>query len=566
MATIALYKSKINAMPNLVSGIKASILSAKVELFNLGLKMASVDTAICNLEETTSEIRAATELMEGRAEKLEQFRSKVEDFIELTVDTDQDAAETVNQNKDDFYDKYDYLKPDCEKSGWEKFCDGLEAVASWCKKHWKLIVTIVIVAVAIVLLVVPGVGPILSAAAMGALIGAASGGLMGGLSSAMNGGSFWEGFEEGAFSGAITGAITGALGGAGSMLGSSCKFAATAVGRIFNAAMPTVFKISTAISLSMGGFDLLSFGLSFIDADNPITRLNQQLHSSKLYNGFQFGVGMLAAFSGGFTKGMQNQTCFVAGTLVLTANGLMAIENIRVGDKVIATDPETFETSEKKVTEAFARKVNFLIHLVVGGEEIITTPNHPFYVKDRGFVNAGELLIGDCLISLSKNEAFVERYQTEITETPIDVYNIKVEDYHTYYVGCNRIFVHNANCRLIENSDGSYDAELSYKDDWTPEQRAEADSKCKILSEADTRKTDVSGKRNPYNTSRFRKNQAISSSQDVDHMVDLQLNGKDIPSNMWGLDKSVNRSLGTQINSLIKNLPEGTILKNFIMK
>lgn len=260
------------------------------------------------------------------------------------------------------------------------------------------------------------------------------------------------------------------------MLGSSCKFAATAVGRIFNAAMPTVFKISTAISLSMGGFDLLSFGLSFIDADNPITRLNQQLHSSKLYNGFQFGVDMLAAFSGGFTKGMQNQTCFVAGTLVLTANGLMAIENIRVGDKVIATDPETFETSEKKVTEAFARKVNYLIHLVVGGEEIITTPNHPFYVKDRGFVNAGELLIGDCLISLSKNEAFVERYQTEITETPIDVYNIKVEDYHTYYVGARRVLVHNANC--IVHDDGSIEIT-----DWEgyPENGIKPDGELKLI-------------------------------------------------------------------------------------
>lgn len=36
--------------------------------------------------------------------------------------------------------------------------------------------------------------------------------------------------------------------------------------------------------------------------------------------------------------------------------------------------------------------------------------------------------------------------------------------------------------------------------------------------------------------------------------------------NMNGLDKSVNRSLGKQINNLIKDLPEGTVLGKFTMK
>jgi len=43
--------------------------------------------------------------------------------------------------------------------------------------------------------------------------------------------------------------------------------------------------------------------------------------------------------------------CFVAGTLILTATGLVAIENIKAGDKVIATNPETFEVAEKTVLE-----------------------------------------------------------------------------------------------------------------------------------------------------------------------------------------------------------------------
>ena len=151
MATIALSAGKLNMMPGLILDLKKVIYDYKTELFSLSQKTKAVDRSICDLEDVASEIKAATELMEGRVEKLEQFRSKVEDFIELTVDTDQDAAETVNQNKDDFYDKYDYLKPDCEKSGWEKFCERVEAAADWCKEHWVAIVTaIVVIVIAIV--------------------------------------------------------------------------------------------------------------------------------------------------------------------------------------------------------------------------------------------------------------------------------------------------------------------------------------------------------------------------------------------------------------------------------
>ena len=153
-----------------------------------------------------------------------------------------------------------------------------------------------------------------------------------------------------------------------------------------------------------------------------------------------------------------------------------------------------------------------------------------------------------------------------MTEEPVKVYNFQVEDYHTYYVGENGVWVHNSNCKLIKNDDGTYDAELSYKEDWTPGQRAEADAKCRSLTKADTKKTNVDGKRKKSKTAKYRKANSIPSSQDVDHTIDLQLGGIDDATNMNGLDKSVNRSLGSQINYLISNLPENTILRNFYMK
>lgn len=82
---------------------------------------------------------------------------------------------------------------------------------------------------------------------------------------------------------------------------------------------------------------------------------------------------------------------------------MVAIEKIKSGDKIISTDPETMETAPKTVLETYIREDSKLIHLLINGEEIITTETHPFYVNNRGFVNAGELKVGDELLDSSNN-------------------------------------------------------------------------------------------------------------------------------------------------------------------
>ena len=112
-----------------------------------------------------------------------------------------------------------------------------------------------------------------------------------------------------------------------------------------------------------------------------------------------------------------------------------------------------------------------------------------------------------------------------------------------------------------------HDAELSYKEDWTPEQRAEADAKCKALSDADTVKTKV--ERNDSPSVEYKKafgKDSIPAGKDIDHTIDLQLGGNpDVKVNGKPLDKSVNRSLGKQIGYLIKDFDYGTIIRKFTM-
>ena len=444
MATIALYAGKMNQMSSLLKDAKKSVSDYQSELFSLKSRTLNINRSVCDLDDVIGSVQASTQLQEQKMDSLETLSRNVENFIADVVRIDDDAAEAINQSKEEFYDKYNYLKPDCEKNIWEKICDGFASVGEWCKEHWKLIVTAVLVIVAVVIIVLSGgtaVAPFLLMIAKGTIAGAVSGGLIGGLSSLLNGGSFMDGFEEGAFSGAIGGAIFGGIGGAGQALGKgiSCL---SKLGEF----VKDLSIISGAVSTGMAAFDLLAMADLLIGGDNNwLYDLNQRLHSSTLYNSFQIGVSVLAAFTGGMR---QTMTCFVAGTMILTASGLIAIENIKAGDKVISTNPETFETAEKSVLETYVRQTDKLIHLVISGEEIITTETHPFYVSDRGFVEAGKLQIGDHLSDVCGKVLLVEEFWIEYPDEPATVYNFQVEDFHTYYVGENCIFVHNADCSI----------------------------------------------------------------------------------------------------------------------
>lgn len=81
---------------------------------------------------------------------------------------------------------------------------------------------------------------------------------------------------------------------------------------------------------------------------------------------------------------------------------------------------------------------------MINGKEIITTETHPFFVKNKGFIKAGELAIGYELLNSNCNVLLVENHSVELTDKPTTVYNFQVEDYHTYHVSGLGVLVHNA--------------------------------------------------------------------------------------------------------------------------
>ena len=146
----------------------------------------------------------------------------------------------------------------------------------------------------------------------------------------------------------------------------------------------------------------------------------------------------------------ENETpsvCFVAGTQVLTENGLCNIENITKGMKVYSRNISTGENELKSVLATCKNTVKTPIYEIdLGLDTIKSTGNHPYYVRGRGFVEAKDLCVGDVLVSLDNIEIIIKGIKITLSEDAINVYNLKVEDNSNYFVGETNVLVHNANC------------------------------------------------------------------------------------------------------------------------
>lgn len=89
------------------------------------------------------------------------------------------------------------------------------------------------------------------------------------------------------------------------------------------------------------------------------------------------------------------------------------------------------------------KKTDTLVDLVIGGETIRATTTHPFQVKEKGWVDAGKLQVGDLIYDKDWNTAPVEKVEVITLVEPVEVFNFEVENCHTYYVGSGYLLVHN---------------------------------------------------------------------------------------------------------------------------
>jgi len=145
---------------------------------------------------------------------------------------------------------------------------------------------------------------------------------------------------------------------------------------------------------------------------------------------------------------------FTGDTDVLMADGTHTdIDDLHIGDWVWATDPETGERGPRQVTEIITGTgAKTLIHLTIETgdrdddteQTIVATDGHPFWTPAaNAWTPADELGVGTELATAAGDTATITTTRTEHTYTT--VYNLTVNDIHTYYVGAigDEILVHN---------------------------------------------------------------------------------------------------------------------------
>lgn len=162
---------------------------------------------------------------------------------------------------------------------------------------------------------------------------------------------------------------------------------------------------------------------------------------SLLTGGLFHGAGALA-------NGIRNAwkagkiACFVAGTAVIMANGAaLPIEDVDVGDKVLSYNEDTGEQTVGVVTGTIVSDAKGVYELVFSdGDQIRATAEHPFYVSGEGWHPAAELEPGDQVKSAEGEPTTL--LSTEYLPGKIRVYNLQVDNDHTYYAGKGKL-VHN---------------------------------------------------------------------------------------------------------------------------
>ncbi len=197
---------------------------------------------------------------------------------------------------------------------------------------------------------------------------------------------------------------------------------------------PVTVPVAVGVAV-LGGM----FGSAVLDRTDPANTVLQGAEVAVCaYTGAEIGNALTHVLPTGPGK------CFPAGTLVHTKLGLKPIEQIKAGDTVLSRNTDTGRNSYQSVEKKFTRQSKEMVTISLrDGEKIEATPEHPFWVDGKGFVEAKLLRAGDRLSTKDRATGVVA--WTSIRRGAFLVYNFRVSTNHTYYVAKRGWLVHNAN-------------------------------------------------------------------------------------------------------------------------
>lgn len=110
----------------------------------------------------------------------------------------------------------------------------------------------------------------------------------------------------------------------------------------------------------------------------------------------------------------------------------------------------------------WAHEDALIVYLMIDGEQIVTTPEHPFYTVDNEWVAAGALQAGDDVWQADRETGMVGSIM--LAHEPQVMYNLTVTSAHTFFVGGQQWLVHNNCHRLVNGMTLSTDEALDTAD------------------------------------------------------------------------------------------------------
>ncbi len=149
-------------------------------------------------------------------------------------------------------------------------------------------------------------------------------------------------------------------------------------------------------------------------------------------------------------------SCFARDTKVWTLTGLVPIIEVKPGDRVLSQDPYSGELAYRTVLRVTAGRPMPMVRIGVGGETIQATRGHGFWVCGEGWKMAKELQVAMRLHGVS-GAVTVDRVEDapapgpwydQLRDRPdakpedVLMYNLVVDQFHTYFVGEGKVLVH----------------------------------------------------------------------------------------------------------------------------
>jgi hypothetical protein len=137
----------------------------------------------------------------------------------------------------------------------------------------------------------------------------------------------------------------------------------------------------------------------------------------------------------------QKKSSFLAGTPVLTPEGLKPIESLKVGDWVWSRSDLDFTDEPQRILKTFGRIAPAYLRLTLETNTTIeVTAEHPLWQQGRGWQEAKVLTLYDPIATKVEDLLVLKR---EVINQSVQVYNLSIENTPSYFAGNDSLWVHN---------------------------------------------------------------------------------------------------------------------------